>query len=77
MIKKLCVDQSKVNGHNFIAFFSATLDYLAAEHIGDRFEIEDLRESLESDEPFFEKKGWFIRIIRKKDKFHRRFWNLK
>lgn len=73
MIKKFCIDQSQVNEHNHIAFFSAVFDYLIAEHKGDRFEIEDLNESLEARDSSFEKGkkgGWTVRVVRQKDKFH-------
>ncbi len=69
MIKNFCVDQSQININNAIIFFNVVLDYLVAEHIGDRFEIEDTRKSLGLDDPFL-KKSWFsIRIIWKKNLF--------
>lgn len=69
MTKHFCVDQSQVNINNAIIFFNAVLDYLVAEHIGDRFEIEDTRKSLESDDPFLKKRWFPIRIIWKKHLF--------
>lgn len=72
MLKNFCIDQSQININNATDFFNVAMDYLVTEHIGDRFEIEDLRKSLdETDDPFFKKMGWFpIRIIWKKNLFH-------
>ncbi len=75
MTKNFCVDQSQININNATDFFNVAMDYLTTEHIGDRFEIEDLRKSLdEQKDPFFKKMGWFpIRIIWKKNLFQGTF----
>jgi len=56
MLKNFWIDQSQITINNAPNFFSAVFDYLIAEHIGDRFEIEDLRKSLEAEDASFEKK---------------------